>query len=396
MSKKTFKSFLIISVVAVILTALLGGNVLLPAETANADTIVAFPDPGLNAAIRDAINKPAGDIYENDLISLTILDASDKNIIDLTGLQYCTGLQYLYLNNNQINDISSLQNLTSLQFLDLGFNQICDIAPLSNLTKLGVLILQCNRISDISSLDDLTNLYGLYLAGNQIDDISSLVINTGLDSGDNLQLQRNKLYITGVSQNMADIQTLIGRGVQVEYKPQNNSLYNLIGKMGSETISAGGQLFLRSNQFAHSDITFPAGDWFVSIHTDSFWGDNSHWGDRCRIEVGEWDSDTSTFTPYNLGVSSFWSGSTRPIILRFQIATASVTIHKTKYLGFKIYNDHYIDHIVYTGGGSFFVVPQGSPDFPIPEMATLILLGLGLTGLGTYVLGQRRKARAQI
>ena len=42
-----------------------------PGSTAMADTIVNFPDPGLQQAIRDAIGKPSGDIYQSDLDSLT-------------------------------------------------------------------------------------------------------------------------------------------------------------------------------------------------------------------------------------------------------------------------------------------------------------------------------------
>jgi len=40
---------------------------LLPASVANADEIVTFPDPNLEAAIREAIGKPTGDIFQSDL-----------------------------------------------------------------------------------------------------------------------------------------------------------------------------------------------------------------------------------------------------------------------------------------------------------------------------------------
>jgi hypothetical protein len=36
--------------------------VLLPTSVASADEMVTFPDPGLQAAVREAIEKPAGDI----------------------------------------------------------------------------------------------------------------------------------------------------------------------------------------------------------------------------------------------------------------------------------------------------------------------------------------------
>jgi len=36
---------------------------------------VSIPDPGLNAAVRNALQKPGGPLTEQDLLSLTNLDA---------------------------------------------------------------------------------------------------------------------------------------------------------------------------------------------------------------------------------------------------------------------------------------------------------------------------------
>jgi hypothetical protein len=47
--------------------------------------VVNFPDPGLEAAIRDAIWKPTGDIHDTDLIGLTSLDAGNRGISNLEG-----------------------------------------------------------------------------------------------------------------------------------------------------------------------------------------------------------------------------------------------------------------------------------------------------------------------
>ena len=44
-------------------------------DTVDAQTVVTFPDPNLEAAIRDAINKPTGEIYDTDLVGLTSLTA---------------------------------------------------------------------------------------------------------------------------------------------------------------------------------------------------------------------------------------------------------------------------------------------------------------------------------
>jgi parallel beta-helix repeat protein len=153
-----------------------------------ADEVVTFPDPNLEAAIREAINKSEGDIYQSDLDNLTSLDADGRNIIDLTGLEHCTSLTELDLYYNQISNISPVSNLTSLTGLDLGYNQISNISPVSNLTSLTWLDLWGNQISNISPVSNLTSLTWLCLGGNQISDIlpvSNLTSLTELDLGYN-------------------------------------------------------------------------------------------------------------------------------------------------------------------------------------------------------------------
>lgn len=69
---------------------------------------VTFIDPNLEAAIREAIGKVTGSICRWDLEGLTSLSASERNIADLTGLEYCTNLTELDLRGNEISDISPL------------------------------------------------------------------------------------------------------------------------------------------------------------------------------------------------------------------------------------------------------------------------------------------------
>ena len=151
---------------------------------------VTFADPNLEAAVRNAIAIAAGPIYSSDLDELTHLDASAKNISDLTGLEYATSLMTLDLVNNQISDVSPLAGLTSLTTIDLWFNQIVDIWPLAGLTNLTTLNLVNNHISDISPLANLTSLTGLWLLDNHISDISPLA---GLTSLTGLGLNRNQI-----------------------------------------------------------------------------------------------------------------------------------------------------------------------------------------------------------
>jgi internalin A len=147
---------------------------------------VIFPDPNLEAAIRAAINKPEGAIYATDLEGLKGLDASEKNIKDITGLNYSTNLKKLILAKNNITDLSPLSGLENLEVLSLYDNKITDISPLSRLIKLKDLDLSSvngyrffypsegNHIIDLSSLSLLKNLEILCLDGNPITDLSPL------------------------------------------------------------------------------------------------------------------------------------------------------------------------------------------------------------------------------
>ncbi|MCP4113145.1 MAG: leucine-rich repeat domain-containing protein, partial [Desulfobacteraceae bacterium] len=150
----------------------------------NCSSSVIFPDENLEAVIRQAINKPSGEIPKSDLQSLTELNAVGKDIKNIEGLQYCTKLDQLDLSHNQISDISAVAGLTNLTVLDLYNNQVSDINAVAGLTNLTVLNLSKNRISDISALAGLNNLEKLYLFGNRISDIKPLADNIGIGSND--------------------------------------------------------------------------------------------------------------------------------------------------------------------------------------------------------------------
>ena len=48
---------------------------------------VSIPDPGLNAAVREALQKPIGPLTESDLLRLTFLSACCRDISSLEGLE---------------------------------------------------------------------------------------------------------------------------------------------------------------------------------------------------------------------------------------------------------------------------------------------------------------------
>lgn len=61
---------------------------------------------------------------------------------------------------------------------------------------------------------------GLDFSGNSVSDISALVENEGIASEAYVFMQNNYLDLTPGSQNMNDINALLGRGVEVSYGRQ--------------------------------------------------------------------------------------------------------------------------------------------------------------------------------
>ncbi|MBN1190240.1 MAG: leucine-rich repeat domain-containing protein [Dehalococcoidales bacterium] len=229
----------------VVITSMAGDNGHKDMDIAPADygdEPVVFPDPGLENAIRDKLGNYTDPIYQSDLLMITDLNANDYGIYDLSGIEYCTSLIDLQLRGNSISELSPLSSMSGLFFLDLGDNQISNISPLAGLYDLISLCLDNNQITDISDLTGMSDLSWLTLGSNQIaeisclsvltdlalvflddnciSDISSLVSNSGLDTGDYVCLAYNHLYLADESDSMQDINTLVSRGVTVDYLPQ--------------------------------------------------------------------------------------------------------------------------------------------------------------------------------
>ena len=186
---------------------------------------VAFPDPNLEAAIREAIGKPTGPIYCSDLEELINLPAGERSISDLTGLQYCTNLSWLHLYDNQISDISPLADLTNLTELRLWGNEITDIASLAALTNLTTLYLSSNQISDVSPVASLTNLTTLYLSSNQISDVSPLASLTNLTT---LRLSQNQISDVSPVASLTNLTSLYLDNNEISDISSLTSLTNLI------------------------------------------------------------------------------------------------------------------------------------------------------------------------
>ena len=208
------------------------------------------------------------DLFENSISSLsglstltnlTWLYLDYNSISDISPLSTLTNLTRLGLENNSISSVSALSNLTDLVNLVLWNNSISDISALSNLTGIKYLYLNQNDISGISALSNLTNLEILGLEDNDISDVSPLVANTGLGTGDTVNLKSNPL--SNASRN-THIPTLQRRGVTVEFDGGTSNLgacrAGLVVNPG-ETCTYKGDTFSVSSSGRGSIAFFSAG-----------------------------------------------------------------------------------------------------------------------------------------
>ena len=206
---------------------------------------VTIPDDSLRAMIELYLGKSAGDTITNvDMLRLTRLRARNKGITDLTGLKFATNLSYLDLRFNNITDISHLAGLDSLSWIDLRVNNITDISHLSGVDSLSNLDLRFNNITDISPLAGLTNLsWRLLLGNNNITDISHLA---GLTNLSNLGLNNN---------NITDISPLAGLDSLSLLSLDNNRISDLSPLTSNTGLGSGDIVNVRGNPLSAASRT---------------------------------------------------------------------------------------------------------------------------------------------
>lgn len=91
-----------------------------------------FVDQNLEAAVREAVAKPDGNLMPPDVAALTSLAANDRGIASLVGIECLTALTQLELDGNVITDLNPLTGLDSLTTLGLSGNDITDLSPLTS------------------------------------------------------------------------------------------------------------------------------------------------------------------------------------------------------------------------------------------------------------------------
>lgn len=138
---------------------------------------VSVPDPKLREVLETILRKK--DVKDNfftadNLKRIWFLDANNRGIADITGLEHCYNLGEVRLSGNSIRDVSPLGKLRSIQSLSLADNRIVDPSPLGQIQKLQYLRLDGNEIERLDGLSGLKALNVLHLGRNRITDIRPL------------------------------------------------------------------------------------------------------------------------------------------------------------------------------------------------------------------------------
>ncbi len=133
------------------------------------DMVITFPDKNFEAAIRETIDKPTGDITYADISGVTRLDVSGewggsdqphvyRNIKSLSGIEYFTALEWLDCSTAQLTELDLSRN-TVLTYLNCGNNSLTKL-NISKNTMLTELLCYMNQLTelDVNKNGVLTNL----------------------------------------------------------------------------------------------------------------------------------------------------------------------------------------------------------------------------------------------
>ena len=164
---------------------------------------VHIPDLNLRAAIAEALGKsPNVPITAEEMERLGRLDARNRGIRDLTGLQFASNLGRLNLRNNQVSDLSPLAGLIGLRELWLHNNLVSDISPVRGLINLTHLEFAHNQVSDMSPVRGLTNLTHLDFDDTLVSDISPV---RGLINLTHLEFDHNQVPDISFVRNLTNL-----------------------------------------------------------------------------------------------------------------------------------------------------------------------------------------------
>ena len=145
--------------------------------------------PIADEALRDAVAEALREASAEGLGGLKVLDARDRGIRSLSGLEGAVNLRELDLGFNPLEDAGALAKLPSLVSLNLD-GATANLAALEPLPNLKRLSLRTNGLHDLSPLTLLPGLVEVDVGDNRIEDLWALARLPGLEV---LRADRNRI-----------------------------------------------------------------------------------------------------------------------------------------------------------------------------------------------------------
>ena len=147
---------------------------------------ISIPDANLAAAVREALKlAPGTALTSHTMLELTYLNAPDRGVTDLTGLEYAHNLKELWLDakfvngtwvsSNAISDLSPIEGLTQLYWLMLANPSHAAVSALPKLKSLRHLQIYNPPISDVSVIAGLTQLRTLQIYNPSTSNVPALL-----------------------------------------------------------------------------------------------------------------------------------------------------------------------------------------------------------------------------
>jgi YVTN family beta-propeller protein len=134
-----------------------------------------------------------------------------------------------------------------------------------------------------------------------------------------------------------------------------------------------------SNVSTDTLVSFDTGTWTVHLNTTDLIGDYSVW-------IGESDGTDEGFQPFNTDAIT---GTANDSPLTIEINDITAKVPQNHYLALRITNSG--TGSIITDGSSYLCAPSSVPPYPVPELSTCILFGVGIVAIGTVVIIKKNR-----
>ncbi len=194
----------------------------------------------------------------------------------------------------------------------------------------------------------------------------------------------------GTADNYPLMDTHDAYAVQVWYFNGDGTMYKADAGTAPGTVSingvGGAAVWVSDKTAGASGYSFPSGTWTGQVRFDS-----SATGGNFTVEIGYADPDGVNLAPDPFtGPTANLVGSTN--IFTYTTSDMPVSVPAGKCLAVRITNSGGAESVVTGGAWTYVSAPAGADtQWPVPEIATIILLSLGLLSLGGFIWFKKRR-----